>query len=90
MNAGDRGLADELQLRADPRPRTPAISRALTRRVLLAMIKRRAAPPGFPPLTCCLAPPLGGRRSAAPSENLGQHAVRGGDAVPRGRSGSRS
>ena len=65
MNAGDRGLADELQLRADPRPRTPAISRALTRRVLLAMIKRRAAPPGFPPLTCCLAPPLGGENCEA-------------------------
>ena len=43
MNADDRGLVDELQLRADSRPRPAAILLALTRPVLLAMIKRRPA-----------------------------------------------
>ena len=49
MNAGARGLADKLQLRADSRPRAAATLRPLTRRVLLAMmITRRASRAGAP------------------------------------------
>ena len=65
MNAGDRGLVDELQLRADSRPRPAAILLALTRPVLLAMIKRRPATAAGPAID--LLPHV-------PSE-LGDHGV---------------
>ena len=50
MNVRDRGLVDELQLRADSRPRPAAILRVLTPRVLLAMIQPAAGRGGAPAL----------------------------------------
>ena len=66
MNAGDRGLVDELQLRADSRPRPAAILLALTRPVLLVGVGTWQTQPA----------PISPRSMHAPSSRAARHGAR--------------